>query len=61
MTVLTVACGAAAQTPEVIATVETDPVPSSGDAADDPALWIHPTEPASSLIVGTDKDAGLGV
>ena len=26
----------------VIADVETSAVPSSGDAADDPAIWIHP-------------------
>jgi 3-phytase len=24
---------------------------------DDPAIWINPTDPAKSLIVGTDKDA----
>ncbi len=24
--------------------------------SDDPAIWIHPDDPASSLIVGTDKD-----
>lgn len=23
---------------------------------DDPAVWIHPTDPAQSLIIGTDKD-----
>lgn len=23
---------------------------------DDPAIWIHPTDPAQSLILGTDKD-----
>ncbi len=23
---------------------------------DDPAIWIHPTDPSKSLIVGTDKD-----
>ena len=47
----------------VLATVETDPVPSSGDAADDPAIWIHPTDPSLSVIIGTDKTAtgGLGV
>ncbi|WP_081752581.1 phytase [Kallotenue papyrolyticum] len=39
--------------------VETDPVPSSGDAADDPAIWIHPTDPSKSVIIGTDKAAGL--
>ncbi len=24
---------------------------------DDPAIWIHPTDPSQSLIIGTDKDA----
>lgn len=27
--------------------------------ADDPAIWVHPTDPAQSLIIGTDKSAGL--
>lgn len=36
----------------------TQPVP--GDA-DDPAIWLHPTDPASSLILGTDKGGGLYV
>ncbi|MEK8019410.1 MAG: phytase, partial [Candidatus Parabeggiatoa sp.] len=30
----------------VEATVETKPVPASGDAADDPAIWIHPEDAA---------------
>jgi 3-phytase len=41
------------------AKVQTEPVPSAGDAADDPAIWIHPTDPARSLIIGTDKKGGL--
>ena len=28
---------------------------------DDPAIWIHPTNPALSLIIGTDKDADGGL
>jgi 3-phytase len=24
--------------------------------SDDPAIWIHPTDPSQSLIIGTDKD-----
>jgi 3-phytase len=28
--------------------------------ADDPAIWIHPTDPGRSLIVGTDKVASTG-
>ncbi len=43
------------------ATVETDPVPSDGDAADDPAFWIHPTDSALSTVIGTDKRSGLAV
>ncbi len=52
---------AQAQTTDVTATVETDPVPSGGDAADDPAIWLHPTDPASSTVIGTDKEGGLAV
>jgi 3-phytase len=45
----------------VAADVETVPVNTSNgvDAADDPAIWIHPTDPGKSLIVGTNKKAGL--
>lgn len=43
----------------VVADGETIPVPSGADAADDPAIWIHPTDPSQSLILGTDKTAGL--
>jgi 3-phytase len=45
----------------VHATVETEPVPSSGDAADDPAIWRHPIDGAQSTIIGTDKKRGLMV
>jgi 3-phytase len=45
----------------VFATVETEPVTSSRDAADDPAIWIHPTDPARSLVIGTNKKQGLDV
>ncbi len=41
------------------AKVQTEPVPHGGDAADDPAIWLHPTDPARSLILGTDKRGGL--
>ncbi|MDE0421255.1 MAG: phytase [Gammaproteobacteria bacterium] len=41
--------------------VETEPVPSGGDAADDPAIWIHPRHPERSLVVATDKRSGLVV
>jgi myo-inositol-hexaphosphate 3-phosphohydrolase len=40
---------------------ETVPVPSGGDAADDPAIWVHPTDRDLSVVIGTDKDAGLAV
>ncbi|GAB4155194.1 MAG: hypothetical protein Tsb0016_27200 [Sphingomonadales bacterium] len=45
--------------PQVAAAVETTPVATLDDAADDPAIWVHPATPEKSLILGTDKDAGL--
>lgn len=45
--------------PVVRAAVETASVGSSGDAADDPAIWIDPGDPSRSLIIGTDKKGGL--
>jgi 3-phytase len=45
----------------VTATVETDPVPNGGNAADDLCIWIHPTDTSRSLIIGTDKKGGLGI
>ncbi len=45
----------------VYATVETQPVVSTGDAADDPAIWINPENPAGSTIIGTNKQAGIAV
>src|SRR2546427_11597683 len=41
------------------ASAQTAPVPHKQDAADDPALWIHPQQPELSLILGTDKQGGL--
>ena len=35
--------------------METVPVPRSDDAADDMCIWIHPTDPSLSTIIGTDK------
>ena len=46
----------------VVARGETEPVGTgNADAADDPAIWRNPRDPARSLIVGTDKKAGLHV
>lgn len=38
-----------------------EPVASANDAADDAAIWVHPTDPARSLIIDTDKKKGLEV
>ncbi|WP_066553216.1 phytase [Croceicoccus bisphenolivorans] len=49
-------------TAQVVARGETAPVGTANDdAADDPAIWHNPADPARSLIVGTDKKAGLYV
>ena len=44
------------------ARAETPPVGTAReDAADDPAIWRNPANPAASLVVGTDKKGGLYV
>ena len=45
----------------VVAVAESRPMDSYGDAADDPAIWADPDDPAGSLVIGTDKRAGLYV
>lgn len=45
----------------VAASVETAIMPDAEDAADDPAIWVHPTQPERSLIIGTNKQRGLVV
>lgn len=40
---------------------ETEAVASARDAADDPAIWANRADPAASLIIATDKQAGLYV
>ena len=43
----------------IIAIAETEPVTTSGDAADDPAIVINYSKPQQSIILGTDKRAGV--
>lgn len=46
----------------VTAVGETEPVgTANADAVDDPAIWRNAADPATSLIVATDKKAGLHV
>ena len=50
------------ETVTVTAKAETAPVGTAADdAADDPAIWRNRRDPAASLIVATDKKAGLDV
>src|SRR6185295_10787056 len=46
---------------EVVAAVETEPVSTGGDSADDATLWVNPADPALSLLIGTNKKRGLAV
>lgn len=41
--------------------VETEQVEDYGDAADDPAIWVHPTHPELSLVIGSQKKRGIEV
>jgi 3-phytase len=47
--------------PIVLPRAQTTPVARAGDAADDPAIWIHPRDPAASLVLATDKKRGLAI
>lgn len=42
---------------DVSAQAET-PAFGSSESADDPTIWLHPTDPSLSLIIGTNKDTG---
>lgn len=49
---------AALQAQGIPATITVNPKVSTSavkDDADDPAIWIHPTDPGKSVIIGTDK------
>src|SRR5262245_61741091 len=53
---------AAADSVTVQATLETEPFFDSDDAdADDPAIWVHPSDSSKSIVVGTLKNGGLAV
>jgi 3-phytase len=43
----------------VSAQVETDAVEDGEDAADDPAIWVDPVDPANSKLIATNKGGGV--
>ena len=45
--------------PQVEATLETEPVVSDDDAADDICIWENPNDATKSIVVATDKKYGL--
>jgi 3-phytase len=61
----TAAVPAAAVPPPLVLSVaadgETAPVEHGGDAADDPAIWVHPSDPSASVVIGNDKQGALEV
>lgn len=57
---LLLAAPAFADAPEGSVTAITETPGIIGDA-DDPAIWVHPTDPMASLVLGTDKYNGLFV
>lgn len=50
---------ASRQLPLIMPRGQTESVARAGDAADDPAIWVHPTQPARSRIIATNKKQGL--
>ena len=64
LAITTVGCGSTMSNsayPKVYPSVETVEVDSTGDAADDPAIWVNFASPSDSRVLGTDKQAGLYV
>ncbi|WP_122222685.1 phytase [Pseudomonas syringae group genomosp. 3] len=49
----------AAPLPSVMPVSQSQPVGRQGDAADDPAIWVNPQNPALSRVLGTNKKQGL--
>jgi 3-phytase len=43
----------------VLPRAQTEPVARFGDAADDPAIWVHPSDATASRVLGTNKKQGL--
>jgi 3-phytase len=54
------ACSQGLPAVEIEAQLETASVAGTGDAADDPAVWVA-ANPSDSLVFGTDKDNGIYV
>ena len=54
-----VAYGAEPTRTLIASDAETVPVRSSGDAADDPTIWVNELEPAESRIIANDKKGAL--
>jgi 3-phytase len=50
---------AAPSSVQVQADAETGVVESSSDAADDPAVWVHPIDASKSKIIATNKGGGV--
>jgi 3-phytase len=49
-----------AQVPVVVPQAETVFPVAKEDTLDDPAIWLHPTNPAKSLVIATDKHKTKG-
>ena len=45
--------------PIVMPRMQTAPVAQTGDAADDPAIWVNPQDASQSRILGSNKKQGL--
>ncbi len=65
LTLLLVSCGKKYDIKDEVysvnATMETTPVTSPDDTADDPCIWIHPDDPALSTVIGTNKNENGGL
>ncbi|MET0855991.1 MAG: phytase [Telluria sp.] len=53
------AAATAVQPAVIMPHAQTDVMAQMGDAADDPAIWVHATDPSKSRVLGTNKKQGL--
>jgi 3-phytase len=58
---LILSCEHARESRFIPACMETTPVRTLGDAADDAAIWLDNEQPSKSVVFGTNKQSGLHV
>lgn len=56
-----IACKNNLNKPDLSAVSPTTITEQTPNDTDDPAIWIHPTDPSKSMVLGTDKNIKGGL